>query len=72
MIERFETFICHCLFSEFVPKVFDRIELGTVRGLGYESYVLRDFEALGHMPTCLVNDHDNEEVFEILGNVIEK
>lgn len=72
LVQGFERFVGCRLFSEVFPHMFDRIKLGAVWRLGYQSYVLRNAKILGHVPSGPINQHDNEVVFEVLGDFLQK
>src|SRR5208283_473953 len=52
--------------------MLNRIEFRAVWRLGYQSYIFRNLESFGHMPSGAINEHDHEEVFEVFGDLLQK
>jgi len=70
LIRGFEGLVRHCLFSEVLPDMLDRMQLRAMGRSRQESSLFRYVQFLGQVPSGSANQHTYEKAFAIFPRLV--
>ena len=66
-LQRRKDAIVQVFLAQFLPQMFDGIDLWTVSGLKDQANILWYLQVFGPVPACLIDLHDDKVVGKVFG-----